>query len=80
MLARGKKIFVPLGEHGFSIFKVKIFNGSVRVLLTSASLKLKLELKKFVAPGEHGFSFFHVKILTGSVRVLLSCSLVHHSN
>ena len=42
MLARGtKKIFLAPGEHGFSFFQVKIFTGRVRVLLTSASLKLK---------------------------------------
>ena len=28
-------------SHGFSSFQVKMFTGSVRVLLTSASLKLK---------------------------------------
>ena len=41
ILARGTKIFVAPGEHGSSFFQVKMFTGSVRVLLTSASLKLK---------------------------------------
>ena len=33
-------IFPAPGKHGFSFFQVKMFTGSVRVLLTSASLKL----------------------------------------
>ena len=41
ILARGTEIFVAPGEHGLSFFPVKMFTGSVRVLLTSASLKLK---------------------------------------
>ena len=45
MLAQGTKIFIALGEHGFSIFQVKMFTGSVTVLLTSTSLKIeKLKL------------------------------------
>ena len=40
----GTKIFCAPGEHGFSFFQVKIFTGSVRVLPTSVSLKLKLKL------------------------------------
>ena len=40
MLARGNENFRAPGEHGFSFFQVKMFTGSVRVLLTSASLKL----------------------------------------
>ena len=36
-----RKFFVAPGEHGFSFLRVKMFTGSVRVLLTSASLKLK---------------------------------------
>ena len=28
-----------MGEHGFSFFQVKMFTGSVSVLLTSTSLK-----------------------------------------
>ena len=38
------KIFCAPGEHGFSFFQVKIFTGSVRVLLTISSLKIKLKL------------------------------------
>ena len=68
MLTRGKKIFVAPGEHGFSFFQVKTFTGSVSVLLSSTSLKIK----NFRCPGEHGFSFFQVKIFTGSVSVLLT--------
>ena len=45
MLARGTKIFVPPGDYGFSFFQVKMFTGSGRVLLTSVSLKLKINLK-----------------------------------
>ena len=44
MLARGAKIFVAPGEHGFSFFQVKIFTRSVSVLLTSSSLKIILHL------------------------------------
>ena len=54
ILARGTKIFVAQGEHSFSFFHVKIFTGSVSVLLTSASLKIlkKLKIKNgFVGPG-----------------------------
>ena len=39
--ARCREIFVAPGEHGLSFFQVKMFIGSVRVLLTCASLKLK---------------------------------------
>ena len=47
ILARGTKIFVAPGEHGFSFFQVKMFTGSVSVLLTSTSLKIfKKNLKK----------------------------------
>ena len=35
-----KKKIVSLGEHGFSFFQVKMFTGSVSVLLTSTSLKI----------------------------------------
>ena len=44
MFARGAKIFVAPGEHGFSFFQVKIFTRSVSVLLTSSSLKIILHL------------------------------------
>ena len=44
MLARGAKIFVAPGEHGFSFFQVKMFARSVSVLLTSSSLKIILHL------------------------------------
>ena len=44
MLARGAKIFVAPGEHGFSFFQVKMFTRSVSVLLTSSSLKIILHL------------------------------------
>ena len=37
ILARGTKIFVAQGEHGFSFFQVEMF--TVSVLLTSTSLK-----------------------------------------
>ena len=33
--------FLAPGEHGFSFFQVKMFTGSVSVLLTSTSLKVK---------------------------------------
>ena len=39
-LVCGTKIFVAPGEHGFSFFQVKMFTGSVSVLLTSTSLKI----------------------------------------
>ena len=42
MLARGNENFRAPGEHGFSFFQVKMFTGSVSVLLTSPSdYKLK---------------------------------------
>ena len=41
MLTWGTKIFVAPGEHGFSFFQVKLFTGSVNVLLTGISLKIK---------------------------------------
>ena len=54
MLAQGTKIFVALGEHGFSIFQVKMFPGSVSVLLTSTSLKIeKLKLAEATRETEH---------------------------
>ena len=54
MLAQGTKIFVALGEHGFSIFQVKMFTGSVSVLLTSTSLKIeKLKLAEATRETEH---------------------------
>ena len=40
ILARGTKIFVAPGERDFSSFQVKMFTGSVSVLLTSTSLKI----------------------------------------
>ena len=46
ILARSTKIFVAPGEHGFSFFQVKMFTGSVSVLLTSTSLKI--ERKNFL--------------------------------
>ena len=36
-----KKKFVAPGEHGFPFFQVRMFTGSVSVLLSSASLKIK---------------------------------------
>ena len=42
MLARGTKIFVAPGEHSFFFFQVKLFTGSVSVVLTSTSLKIKV--------------------------------------
>ena len=41
MLARGTNIFVAPGEHSFFFFQVKLLTGSVSVLLTSTSLKIK---------------------------------------
>ena len=41
--ARGMKIFVPRA-YGFSFFQVKMVTGSVHVLLTSVSFKLKLKI------------------------------------
>ena len=46
ILAWGMKIFVAPGEHGFSFFQVKMFRGSVSVLLTSISLKIKKKKRK----------------------------------
>ena len=40
------KISMPPGEHGFSFFQVKMFTGSVSVLLTGTSLKKNKNLKK----------------------------------
>ena len=41
--ARDMKIFVPR-EYGFSFFQVKMVTGSVHMLLTSVSFKLKLKI------------------------------------
>ena len=41
MLERGNENFRAAGEHGFSFFQVKMFTGSVNVLPTSTSLKIK---------------------------------------
>ena len=46
MLTGGNENFRAPGEHGFSFFQVKMFTGSVSVLLTSPSLKIKIFLKK----------------------------------
>ena len=57
MLARGNENFRAPGEHGFSFFHVKMFTGSVSVLLTSTSLKINgdalaaFDLKWGVAQG-----------------------------
>ena len=54
MLARGTKIFVAPGEHGFSFFQVKMFTGGVSVLLTSTSLEIKkLKLAEATRETEH---------------------------
>ena len=54
MLARGTKIFVAPGEHGFSFSQVKMFTGSVSVLLTSTSFKIKkLKLAEATPETEH---------------------------
>ena len=48
------KIFVAPGEHDFSFFQVKMFTGSVSVLLTSTSLKIKkLKLAEATRETEH---------------------------
>ena len=52
--AQGTKIFVVPGEHGFFFFQVKMFTGSVSVLLTSTSLKIKkLKLAEATRETEH---------------------------
>ena len=45
MLARGNENFRVPGERGFSFFQEKVFTGSVSVLLTSPSLKIKKNIK-----------------------------------
>ena len=52
MLAGGNENFRAPGEHGFSFFQVKIFTGSVCVLLTSPSLKIKILKKKYLGARE----------------------------
>ena len=39
--SKGREFDSRPGEHGFPFFQLKTFTGSVRVLLTSVSLKLK---------------------------------------
>ena len=63
LLARGTKIFVAPGEHGFSFFQVKLFTGSVSVLLTGTSLKIK-NLKKKLLLVLGGFRWFLVLVTT----------------
>ena len=54
LLARGNENFRAPGEHGFSFFQVKMFTGSVSVLLTSASLKITLlKLEEATRETEH---------------------------
>ena len=54
MLARGRKIFVAPGEYGSSFFQVKMFIGSVSVLLTSTSFKITLlKLAEVTRETEH---------------------------
>ena len=54
MLAQGNKNFRAPGEHGFSFVQVKTFTGSVSVLLTSTSLKIrKLKLAEATRENEH---------------------------
>ena len=40
-VSKGREFDSRPGEHGFPFFQLKTFTGSVRVLLTSVSLKLK---------------------------------------
>ena len=58
MLAWGTKIFVALGEHGFSFFQVKLFTGSVSVLLTSTLLKIYNSKKKLLLVLEGGIGAY----------------------
>ena len=61
ILARGTKILVAPGEYGFSFFQVKLFTGSVSVLLTGTSLKNKnLKIKKIKKIYFAGFRRFQV--------------------
>ena len=54
MLAQGNKNFCSPGEHGFSFVQVKTCTGSVSVLLTSKSLKIKkLKLAEATRETEH---------------------------
>ena len=54
MLAWGNENFRAPGEHGFSFFQVKMFTGSVSMLLTSASLKItSLKLEEATRETEH---------------------------
>ena len=63
MLARGNENFRAPGEHGFSFFQVKMFTGSVSVLLTSTSLKIKkLKLAETTQETEHRNSLGATKI------------------
>ena len=74
MLARGNENFRAPGEHGFSFFQVKIFTGSVSVLLTSTFLKILKKIKKKIIAGfrwfqvvSGGFRWFLVLVITGSL-------------
>ena len=54
MLAWGNENFRAPGEHGFSFFQVKMFTGSVSVLLTGTSLKITfLKLAEATRESEH---------------------------
>ena len=46
ILARDTKIFVAPGEQGFSFFQEKMLIGTVSVLLTSTSWKIRKKKKK----------------------------------
>ena len=74
MLSRGNENFRAPGEHGFSFFQVKIFTGSVSVLLTSTFLKILKKIKKKIIAGfrwfqvvSGGFRWFLVLVITGSL-------------
>ena len=75
ILARGTKIFVAPGEHGFSFFQVKLFTGSVSVLLTGTSLKIKNLKKKIIA----GFRWFQVVPCFSNYRLFILLSLLIYS-
>ena len=60
MLAGGNENFRAPGEHGFSFFQVKMVTGSVSVLLTSPSLKIKILKKKGLRGSRSSFNTHRV--------------------
>ena len=77
ILERGTIIFVSSGEHGFSFFQVKMFTGSVSVLLTSASLKITKKNKNYLV--DLVLNKLKTKFNNLLYRMILNIKRIHNS-